>query len=116
MALIANRSSYACSDVDSNGTYLVEICSDSDPMRAVYKPGRGERPLWDFPDGLYRREVAAYVVSEALGWGLVPETIARLGGRGVQTPVGPLVFDYGINVTRRPYEDFGAFHFAIGLF
>jgi outer membrane protein insertion porin family len=39
-------------------------------------------------------------------------------GAGVRvgTPVGPLVFDYGINVTRRPYEDFGAFHFAIGLF
>jgi outer membrane protein assembly factor BamA len=37
-------------------------------------------------------------------------------GVRVQTPVGPLVLDYGINVTRRPYEDFGAFHFAIGLF
>ncbi|HTB72603.1 MAG TPA: POTRA domain-containing protein [Polyangiaceae bacterium] len=37
-------------------------------------------------------------------------------GIRVETPVGPLVFDYGINVTRRPYEDFGAFHFAIGLF
>ena len=37
-------------------------------------------------------------------------------GSASQTPVGPLVFDYGINVTRRPYEDFGAFHFAIGLF
>jgi outer membrane translocation and assembly module TamA len=37
-------------------------------------------------------------------------------GVRVDTPVGPLVFDYGINVTRRPYEDFGAFHFAIGLF
>ena len=37
-------------------------------------------------------------------------------GVRVDTPVGPLVFDYGINITRRPYEDFGAFHFAIGLF
>jgi outer membrane protein assembly factor BamA len=37
-------------------------------------------------------------------------------GIRVDTPVGPLVFDYGINVTRRSYEDFGAFHFAIGLF
>jgi outer membrane protein insertion porin family len=37
-------------------------------------------------------------------------------GVRIDTPVGPLVFDYGINVTRRPYEDFGAFHFAIGLF
>jgi uncharacterized repeat protein (TIGR03843 family) len=67
----------------SNGTYLVKVCTDSEPMRAVYKPVRGERPLWDFPDGLYRREVAAYVVSEALGWGLVPETIVRDG------PLGP---------------------------
>ena len=67
----------------SNGTYLVEVCKDGEPMRAVYKPVRGERPLWDFPDGLYRREVAAYVLSEALGWGLVPETVVREG------PLGP---------------------------
>ena len=51
---------------------------------AVYKPVAGERPLWDYPAGLYRREVATYLVSEALGWGLVPETIERGGplGRG----------------------------------
>ena len=67
----------------SNGTYLVEVCKAGDTMRAVYKPVRGERPLWDFPDGLYRREVAAYVVSESLGWGLVPETVLREG------PLGP---------------------------
>lgn len=47
---------------------------------AVYKPRRGERPLWDFPPGLYRREIAAYRLSEALGWGLVPPTIAREDG------------------------------------
>jgi uncharacterized repeat protein (TIGR03843 family) len=67
----------------SNGTYLVEVCMAGETMRAVYKPVRGERPLWDFPHGLYRREVAAYVVSEALGWGLVPETVVREG------PLGP---------------------------
>jgi uncharacterized repeat protein (TIGR03843 family) len=67
----------------SNGTYMVQVCKDGDSMRAVYKPVRGERPLWDFPDGLYRREVAAYVVSEALGWGIVPETIVRDGPLGV---------------------------------
>jgi uncharacterized repeat protein (TIGR03843 family) len=45
---------------------------------AVYKPQRGEAPLWDFPNGtLHRREVAAYRLSEALGWGLVPETVLR---------------------------------------
>ena len=44
----------------------------------VYKPIRGERPLWDFPDGtLAHREVAAYAVSEALGWNVVPHTFLR---------------------------------------
>jgi len=46
-------------------------------LHAVYKPRRGERPLWDFPSGLDRREVAAYELSEALGWGIVPETVLR---------------------------------------
>lgn len=67
----------------SNGTFLVELCLGDQRGRAVYKPMQGERPLWDYPSGLYRREVAAYVVSEALGWGLVPETILRDG------PFGP---------------------------
>ncbi|MCU1450058.1 MAG: hypothetical protein JWP02_2228 [Acidimicrobiales bacterium] len=66
----------------SNGTYLVKVCLDGQDARAVYKPVRGERPLWDFPPGLYRREVAAYVVAEALGWGLVPETVLRDGPLG----------------------------------
>ena len=64
----------------SNGTFLAELCLDGVAIRAVYKPLRGERPLWDFPDGLYRREVAAYELSAALGWGLVPETVARDDG------------------------------------
>ncbi|MFN2609159.1 MAG: SCO1664 family protein [Acidimicrobiales bacterium] len=67
----------------SNGTFLVELCLDGGTGMAVYKPLRGERPLWDYPPGLYRREVAAWVVSEALGWGLVPATVARDG------PLGP---------------------------
>jgi uncharacterized repeat protein (TIGR03843 family) len=54
------------------------------PVQAVYKPHRGEQSLWDFPDGLYRREVAAYALSEALGWGLVPPTVLRDDG-----PFGP---------------------------
>ena len=66
----------------SNATFLVTITSDSRQCRAVYKPGRGERPLWDFPNGLYRREVAAYRLSEALGWGMVPPTILRNGPLG----------------------------------
>ena len=61
----------------SNATFLVEACLDGTSRRAVYKPHQGERPLWDFPDGLYRREVAAHVLSDHLGWSLVPLTIER---------------------------------------
>ena len=68
----------------SNGTFLVEVCLEGEETAAIYKPHRGERPLWDYPTGLYRREVAVYVVSEALGWGLVPETVVRDDG-----PFGP---------------------------
>lgn len=46
-------------------------------LKAVYKPLRGERPLWDFPEGLFRREVAAFELSEALGWHVVPGTVVR---------------------------------------
>jgi uncharacterized repeat protein (TIGR03843 family) len=66
----------------SNATFLVTICHDGERAQAVYKPGRGERPLWDFPAGLYRREVAAWHLSEELGWGLVPPTILRDGPYG----------------------------------
>jgi uncharacterized repeat protein (TIGR03843 family) len=66
----------------SNATFLVELILNGTTGQAVYKPGRGERPLWDFPPALYRREVAAYLLSEALGWGLVPLTIEREGPFG----------------------------------
>ncbi len=67
----------------SNYTYLVELAGEGKPLRAIYKPGKGERPLWDFPSGtLYRRERAAYLASEALGWGLVPPTVVRQGPHG----------------------------------
>jgi uncharacterized repeat protein (TIGR03843 family) len=49
---------------------------------AVYKPHRGERPLWDFPDGLYLREVAAFELAQAIGWDLVPATVVRDGPFG----------------------------------
>ena len=61
----------------SNATFLVEAAVDGTSTLAVYKPQRGERPLWDFPPGLFRRELAAYHLSEALGWGLVPPTVRR---------------------------------------
>lgn len=63
----------------TNATFLGEIGG----VRVVYKPEAGERPLWDFPDGtLARRERAAYLVSEALGWGIVPLTFLRDGPHG----------------------------------
>ncbi|HET9442598.1 MAG TPA: SCO1664 family protein [Acidimicrobiales bacterium] len=68
----------------SNATFLVELCHEGTSMHAIYKPHRGERPLWDFPDGLHLREVAAYRLSEALGWDIVPETVAR-----EEAPLGP---------------------------
>lgn len=64
----------------SNATFLVEVTHDDVQHLAVYKPEDGERPLWDFEPGLYRREVAAYVLSEAIGWHLVPTTVIREDG------------------------------------
>ncbi|GAP15400.1 conserved hypothetical protein [Longilinea arvoryzae] len=65
----------------SNYTFLAEVAVSEGVLRAVYKPVRGEQPLWDFPaQSLARREVAAYLVSEALGWELVPPTVYRKRG------------------------------------
>ena len=67
----------------SNHTLLVEIDDHGTGVLAVYKPGAGERPLWDFPFGkLHLREVAAYEVSAHLGWEVVPPTILRDGPLG----------------------------------
>ena len=66
----------------SNATFLAELDLDGAAGLAVYKPVRGERPLWDFPPGLFKRELAAYLLSEALGWGLVPPTVRREGPYG----------------------------------
>jgi len=63
-------------------TLLVELTLEDRRGFAVYKPARGERPLWDFPPGLFKREIAAWELSEALGWGLVPRTIRRDGPFG----------------------------------
>jgi hypothetical protein len=73
----------------SNGVFIIELdapdpAAPTQPLRAVYKPVRGERPLWDFPRWtLYLREVAAYVVDAALGLHRVPVTVLRDG------PLGP---------------------------
>ncbi len=66
----------------SNATFLAELSLEGECTLAIYKPERGERPLWDFPPGLYKREIAAYQLSEALGWGLVPLTVCREGPYG----------------------------------
>ncbi len=69
----------------SNHTFLVQVEYAETRIPAVYKPQRGERPLWDFPRGtLAAREVAAYVTSQALGWDIVPPTVLRQEG-----PSGP---------------------------
>jgi uncharacterized repeat protein (TIGR03843 family) len=67
----------------SNATFLVTLRTDGAEGKAIYKPLRGERPLWDFPSGLFRREIAAYRLSESMGLNVVPPTIERDG------PFGP---------------------------
>lgn len=67
----------------SNAVLLCTVTHGGVSTDCVYKPVKGERPLWDFPDGnLAQREVAAYLVSEATGWGLVPPTVLRDGPYG----------------------------------
>jgi len=69
----------------SNYTFYVNVTLEEKSFQAVYKPQRGEQPLWDFPENtLAGREVAAYLLSEALDWGIVPFTILREDG-----PLGP---------------------------
>ena len=69
----------------SNYTFLTQVRSPQGEIPAIYKPARGERPLWDFPDGsLAARETAAYHTSQALGWNFVPPTVLREDG-----PAGP---------------------------
>src|SRR5512133_1484336 len=74
----------------SNYTFFITLTTQTGDMQAVYKPVRGEAPLWDFPTGsLAKREVAAYLLSEALGWHIVPPTVFRrkklpFGGGSVQ--------------------------------
>lgn len=82
----------------SNYSFLVDICPNSavrealphlppsslGEVRAVYKPRRGERPLWDFTQGtLCQRERAAFLISQAIGWDLIPPTVLREGEHGI---------------------------------
>ena len=70
----------------SNATLYAEVAWQGVSGHCIYKPTAGERPLWDFPqDTLSKREVAAYLVSVATGWDVVPPTVWRDG------PFGPVV-------------------------
>lgn len=84
----------------SNQTFAVRIHRRGQESLAVYKPIAGEVPLWDFPDGtLAAREYAAYLVSDALGWNIVPPTILRDG------PAGPGMLQTWIETTdERPVQ------------
>jgi hypothetical protein len=69
----------------TNDAFLCDLHSEAGGLQAVYKPVRGERPLWDFPAGtLAKREAAAFEVARALEWDFVPPTVFRNEG-----PLGP---------------------------
>jgi uncharacterized repeat protein (TIGR03843 family) len=81
----------------SNATFQAIVSQGDASATVVYKPVRGERPLWDFPDGtLAQREYAAYVVSEALRWSVVPPTLLRDG------PLGEGMVQLWVDEVERP--------------
>ena len=87
----------------SNFTFLTKVRGQGRELDAVYKPQRGERLLWDFPaETLAGREVAAFLVSEALGWDLVPPTVFRPDG-----PLGPGSLQ--VHVTHDPEQHYFTF-------
>lgn len=100
----------------SNATFLVTMRGPGDPatgtqveQRAIYKPVRGERPLWDFEPGLHRRERAAFLLSERIGVGVVPPTVIRDG------PLGEGSFQWFVDADHSEhyftiYERFEALH------
>jgi hypothetical protein len=68
----------------SNYVFLATMVKDETEVKAIYKPRQGETPLWDFPDGtLYRREYAAFIVSQVLEWYFIPPTVIREGPYGI---------------------------------
>jgi uncharacterized repeat protein (TIGR03843 family) len=70
----------------SNYAFLLTLRREDTEVTAVYKPQKGERPLWDFPDGtLCYREYASFLTSQELGWQIVPPTALREGARGIGT-------------------------------
>jgi uncharacterized repeat protein (TIGR03843 family) len=86
----------------SNATFLCEAQLDDRQAHCVYKPIAGEAPLWDFPDGtLAGRELGAYLVSDALGWNIVPYTIIRGG------PAGPGMLQLWVDQPGEELDDVG---------
>lgn len=70
----------------SNYGFILILQKGEENRLAVYKPRRGEVPLWDFPDGtLYRREYASFLVTRAIGWDFIPPTVMREGPHGIGT-------------------------------
>lgn len=86
-ALLARAAVQDSKLLPSGSNYVFVLALQDDEAgagAAIYKPRRGESPLWDYPNGtLYRRERAAYILSEALGWGIVPPTVIRDGPHGI---------------------------------
>ena len=102
----------------SNQALFVEVTLDGEVGHACYKAEMGERPLWDFPEGLWRREVAAFDLSQVLGVDLVPATVSRDDG---PFGVGSLqwwVDDNGEDhyFTLRERDDFAPWFAALGAF
>ena len=85
--------------VGSNYTFLAKLRDEEGlEMQAIYKPKKGEIPLWDFESGtLYKREYAAYLFSQILGWEFVPETVIREGPHGVGSMQRFVVHEPGIS-------------------
>lgn len=84
----------------SNATFLCEAKLEGHVQHCVYKPVRGEAPLWDFPDGtLAGRELCSYLISSALGWNIVPHTIIRDG------PAGPGMLQRWVDQPSRDTDD-----------
>lgn len=86
LTFLAEGEAVACQPISwgSNYSFALVLRRGEEQRLAVYKPRRGEVPLWDFPDGtLYRREYAAFLVSLALGWDFIPPTIIGDGPHGV---------------------------------
>jgi len=85
--MLAGAEVIACEPIPMGSNYTFAVALEDRlgaRCLAVYKPRRGEVPLWDFPDGsLYRREYAAYVVSQALRWPFIPPTVIRDGPYGI---------------------------------